>query len=113
MNNLYMAFEETYAERILGNIKEEPHDFSPAFEKKAERLIKMYPNGRSVARTVVKYAVIAALIAALTVTVYAVGVEIVRSFTKWTDETHYYVEQEFSDGTIRKRSGAVMTVQEE
>ena len=116
MNNLYKALEETYSERILGDISEENHDFTPEFEERAERLIRKYPSGAEHLRiigTVVRYAVIAALIALLTVSACAVGVEIVRSFMRWTDPTHYYLEEEFSDGTVRKRSGVLLTMPEE
>lgn len=76
MNNLFKAFEETYADRILVNITVEAHEFSPAFEKKMRGLFRDYYKMKATtlrsAKQIFKYAIIAALLAILAISVVAV-----------------------------------------
>lgn len=77
MNNFAKAFEETYFDRILAGITVEAHEFSPAFEKKMKKLLKASHASIKItsvrsAKQVIKYALIAALLAILAISVAAV-----------------------------------------
>lgn len=77
MNNFAKAFEETYFDRILAGITVEAHEFSPAFEKKMKKLLKASHASVKItsvrsAKQVIKYALIAALLAILAISVAAV-----------------------------------------
>lgn len=75
MNNLEKAFDKTYADRVLSDIDEQPHEFSLAFEKRMGRLIKTHcgntitASGAIYPRLIIKYATIAALLAVLATSV--------------------------------------------
>lgn len=77
MNNLVKAFDETYVDRILSDITAGVHEFSPSFEKKMKKLLKSSRTSIKIntvrsAKQVIKYAVIAALLAILAISVAAV-----------------------------------------
>lgn len=77
MNNFAKAFEETYFDRILAGITVEAHEFSPTFEKKMKKLLKASHTSVKItsvrsAKQVIKYALIAALLAILAISVAAV-----------------------------------------
>ncbi len=89
MNNLEKAFDDTYADRILSDISPKPHAFSPAFNRKMKKLLKatygsdrastiMYP------KQIIKFAIIAALLAVLTVSVSGSNVVQLRNYETYS-----------------------------
>ncbi len=117
MNNLFKAFEDTLGDRFSAEIAVSEHDFSPEFEEKMSSLIAKIPseNGIKTSRSVgimLRYLIIAAVVAMLTVSAVAVGPKIVKQFTRWLDNSHYFSYSKDSDGNVTKRSGIIMKTPE-